>query len=146
MANPINNALSNFDNIVKETTSGKSGFLTGALSSIMDKTGLGSTISNLTSNLSNSVNSFMSDKIKKLNELTTTVFGKINAKIPAQLKNFLSKYLQQGLDLLKTMGSDLLNKLKNAGVTYLNNIVENFVENLKSTIYISDEVFFINFL
>ena len=81
MANPINNALSNFDNIVKETTSGKSGFLTGALSSIMDKTGLGSTISNLTSNLSNSVNSFMSDKIKKLNELTTTVFGKINEKI-----------------------------------------------------------------
>ena len=141
MANPINNALSNFDNIVKETTSGKSGFLTGALSSIMDKTGLGSTISNLTSNLSNSVNSFMSDKIKKLNELTTTVFGKINAKIPVQLKNFLSKYLQQGLDLLKIMGSDLLNKLKNAGVTYLNNIVENFVENLKSTIYISDEVF-----
>ena len=135
MSQPINNALSNFDNFIEETSGGKTGFAS-KLTSSLSSSSLSELAGNLTSNLTSSVGSFLSDNIKKLNELTKSVADKfgITDKL-SKLQDFANKYLSNGLDFLNDMKSDALKQLKNASVNYVSNIAEDFEKQLMSTVY-----------
>lgn len=138
MSQPINNALSNFDNLVESTSGGKTGFASKITSSL-SASSLGELAGNLTSNLTSSVGSFLSDKIKKLNELTNNLAKKygLTDKL-AKLQEFASKYLSNGLDFLNDMKDDALKQLRNAAVNYVSNIMDDFEKQLMSTVYVNE--------
>jgi len=143
MAEPINNALSNYDNEVTETSSGSSGFIQKGISAIGNAAGnrLSGKLNGIADKVSSGVKSFADGRITQLNALAERVAGKFNIKIPIDLKSYMTDYLNQGLDMLKTMANDGLNKLKDAAITYVGNIAEQFTKSVKSAIYITDEIF-----
>ena len=143
MSEPINNALSNYDNKVTETSSGSSGFIQKGISAIGNAAGskLSGKLNGIADKVSSRVKSFADGKITQLNALAEKVAGKFNIKIPIDLKSYMKDYLNQGLDMLKTMANDGLNKLKDAAITYVGNIAEQFTKSIKSAIYITDEIF-----
>ena len=140
---PINNALSNYDNTVEETETGKSGFVSNLLSGGLSLSSLSGKLSGLSSALTGKVGSFLSDGITKLNELASGLLGKIPGLngVLGKLGGFLNKYLESGTNFLKNLLNDTLKQLENATLNFINNIVEDFMTNLLSSIYIPDEVF-----
>lgn len=144
VSEPINNALSNYDNKVEETDASKGSF-SSKLSTIMNlasgKTSLRDLAGDLTEKISGQVSSFMTDKIKKLNVLANSILSKFGLSDElSKLQSFASKYLSNGIDLLNDLKNDALNQLKNASLNFVGNIVEDFETQLRSTIFIPDAV------
>ena len=140
---PINNALSNYDNEVTETDTGKAGFAGNLLSGGLSLSSIKNGAANLTSTMSGKIGTFLSDNITKLNELAKGLLGKIPGfdSVLSKLNGFLSNYLDGATDLLKSLLKDTLKQLENASINFINNIIEDFTKNLLSSLYIPDEVF-----
>lgn len=140
---PINNALSNYDNEVQETSNGKAGFVNNLLSGGLSLSSIKNSVTNLASSLTGKVGSFLSDGIVKLNELTSGLLGKIPGLngILGKFGGFLNKYLDSAKAMLQNLLSDTLKQLENATLNFINNIIEDFTKNLMSTMFIPDEIF-----
>src|SRR5574344_2063196 len=125
MANePVSNAFANYDNKVEASKKGKS-FL-----------------SKLMGNLSSAVSSFAGPTIKNLNKLAAFKSGKfdLNALL-SKAGNALKSLSKQGLNMLKDMTKDAISNLANASLSFAMNIVEDFVNNIKKSLYMPDEMF-----
>ena len=141
-AKGVESALSNYDNVVAETNTGKAGFASNLLGKLGKLGSLQDITSNITSTLTSSVGSFLTEQITKLNALTSGLAAKFGLNgILSKLQGLAAGYLKAGMGMLNDMLSNTLKSLQNAGVNFLSNIVESFAQNLLSTIYIPDKVF-----
>ena len=135
----IDSAFTEYDNTVTETEAGEPGlgsklFLAvGTAKNINDKL-----VSALNSNISkmNELTSSLSAKIPSLNGLAS-VFNK-DAGLFSKL---FSNLAENSLGMLADITDSTLNSLKNAGLSFVGNILTDLGSNLLSCVYIPDKVF-----
>lgn len=122
-----NNATTEYDNTV-EPSKKKGGLLSG-----------------LKSSLSSALNTISGGAFSKLNKLTSKFKGfdlsSFVNKLGNKLSGMLKSYLDNAISMLKDMMSDALTQLKNAGKNFALNILEQFVNDIKASMYIEDAVF-----
>lgn len=140
-SNIVNNALSQYDNVVTETASGSAGFgsLKDAFTSVSSLKNKGLS---MVDNLQSSMMSFADSKLQKLNELAEQAASKFNINgILDQINSYAGGYFKNLTGLLGDLASDAINQLKNSAVTFVSNIAEDFINQVTSAMYIPDEVF-----
>lgn len=122
-----NNATTEYDNTV-EPSKKKGGLL-----------------SSLKSGLSSALNTVSGGAFSKLNKLTSKFKGfdlsSFVNKLGNKLTGMLKSYLNNAISMLKDMLKDSLAQLKNAGKNFALNILEQFVNDIKASMYIEDAVF-----
>lgn len=135
MADIIKSAFSQYENIVSETNAGNTG-IAGRLKSKLDSSTL---IKALNSNIS------------KMNELASSLMGSVPSLLGLSnlfsssggtaFSNALETMAKTQLGKLADISDSTLNSLKNAGITYVGNILNDFVSNISACIYIPDKIF-----
>ena len=123
MGKKYSNAASEYDNTI-EPSKKKGGFLAG-----------------LKSKLSDALNTISGGMFGKLNELKSKMLSFDLSALGNKLKGLLKSFIENSIDMLKDMAKDALNSLKNAGKNFAMNIVEQFYNDIKATMYIEDIIF-----
>lgn len=105
----------------------------------------GELLSSLKSSLSSALNTISGGSFTKLNELTSKFKGfDLNSyidKLGNKISGAYSAFLDNATAMIKDMLTDSLAQLKNAGKNFALNIVEQFVDDVKASVYIEDAVF-----
>ena len=122
------NAFKDYENVIADP---KSSSLFGKLKSgLLNKAKdfLNSTLESLTNSIKNI------NKLKKSGS-DTSKLGNLDARTA------LTTLASTGKDILSDITSDALANLKNASITMVGNVLEDFVNNFAATIYIPDNIF-----
>ena len=85
--------------------------------------------------------SFMGKDIVNANKLLKAFEGFNFPDILSSLGGFFSNLFKSGLAMLKDMGMDALRQLQNASINFVSNLMEDLYNNIRSTLYIPDNIF-----
>ena len=119
------NLFENYKNTVE--ASEKGGFLSKLKSFGLDSLG--------------GLDSFMGSDIMNANKLLKSFKGFNLSDILSNLGGFFQNLALSALDMLKDMGLDALNRLKNASINFALNLMEGLYSNIRSMMYIPDSAF-----
>lgn len=119
---PVSNAFTNYENKIQESK---------------DKFSL----SNLKNKMSTVMNKVTSGDIVNLNKLTAAgSFGGMLDKLLNKLGFSMSSLLSTTTSLVKDMAKDALNQAINSAVSLYGNILEDFAQNIKKSLFINDKI------
>ena len=119
------NSFENYKNTVE--ASDKGGFLSKLKSFGTDALG--------------GVDSFMGKDIIKANKLLKSFKGFNLSSIFSNLGGFFENLAVSSLQILKDMGMDAVRQLQNASINFVSNLAEDLYNNIRSMMYIPDNVF-----
>ena len=103
----------------------------------------GDSFSGLKGKISGMISSVTNDGMIELNKLTTMGSKFSIGGLLGKLSGLSSKYLAGMVSMLSDMSNDALNTLSNSATVFSMNIAENFINDVKKTIYIPERAFLI---
>ena len=106
-----------------------------------DKTGFLSKLKSFGTDALGGVDSFMGKDIIKANKLLKSFQGFNLSGIFSNLGGFFENLAVSSLQILKDMGMDAVRQLQNASINFVSNLAEDLYNNIRSMMYIPDNVF-----